>query len=68
MDGRVLYSLFPHSSLGRAVWTRLKLGSFYNTISSNSCKMHTVSTMRGWPFGEYALAEWIGVEKQGVAT
>ena len=33
MDGRVLYSPLPHSSLGQAIWTRLKLGSFYNTIS-----------------------------------
>ena len=32
-DRRVLYSQFPHSSFGRAVWTRLKLGPFYNTIS-----------------------------------
>ena len=32
MDGCVLYSPLPHSSLGQAIWTRLKLGSFYNTI------------------------------------
>ena len=28
----------------------------------------TVGETRGWPFWEYALAEWIGVEKQGVNT
>ena len=27
-----------------------------------------VGTTRGWPFVEYTLAEWTGVEKQGVAT